>query len=166
MTRGQGIYDDESADEPKGGRPGPKDEGREGGMATRENTPDVAEGGERADGLTLLGVATLAAAPVGGPPEVGQPSGSNSTSGSLCTVGSNAKSPTSVVDGVQCQPGQRPEIGRCLRPARCRIRLRSWRFGRGSCRGTGRRPDMGGQSAPAPTTGRIDVPVASGSRRW
>jgi len=45
MTRGQGIYDDERADEPKGGRPGPKDEGHEGGMATRENTPDVAEGG-------------------------------------------------------------------------------------------------------------------------
>jgi hypothetical protein len=43
MTRGRGIYDDETADEPKGGRPGPKDEGREGGMATRENTPDVAE---------------------------------------------------------------------------------------------------------------------------
>ena len=43
MTRGQGIYDDESADEPKGGRPGPKDEGRDVGMATRENAPDVAE---------------------------------------------------------------------------------------------------------------------------
>jgi hypothetical protein len=43
MTRGQGIYDDEGADEKKGGRPGPKDEGREGGMATRETTPDVAE---------------------------------------------------------------------------------------------------------------------------
>ena len=33
-------------DEPKGGRPGPKDEGGEGGMATRENAPDVAESGE------------------------------------------------------------------------------------------------------------------------
>lgn len=43
MTRGQGIYDDESAEEPKGGRPGPTDQGREGGMATRETTPDVAE---------------------------------------------------------------------------------------------------------------------------
>jgi hypothetical protein len=43
MTRGKGIYDDEKADEPKGGRPGPKDEGGEGGMATREDTPDVAE---------------------------------------------------------------------------------------------------------------------------
>jgi hypothetical protein len=43
MTRGQGLYDDESADEPKGGRPGPTDEGREGGMATREKTPDVAD---------------------------------------------------------------------------------------------------------------------------
>jgi len=43
MTRGQGIYDDESADDKKGGRPGPKDEGHEGGMATRENAPDVAE---------------------------------------------------------------------------------------------------------------------------
>jgi hypothetical protein len=41
MPRGKGIYDDE--DEPKGGRPGPKDEG---GMATRENTPDVDESSE------------------------------------------------------------------------------------------------------------------------
>jgi hypothetical protein len=43
MTVGKGIYDDETADEPKGGRPGPADEGRDGGMATRENAPDVAE---------------------------------------------------------------------------------------------------------------------------
>ena len=43
MTRGKGIYDAEKPDEPKGGRPGPRDEGGEGGMATRENTPDVAE---------------------------------------------------------------------------------------------------------------------------
>jgi hypothetical protein len=43
MPRGQGIYDDEASAEPKGARPGPKDEGREGGMATRENAPDVAE---------------------------------------------------------------------------------------------------------------------------
>ncbi len=46
MTRGSGIYDDESAEEPKGGRPGPKDEGKEGDTATRENTPDVAENAE------------------------------------------------------------------------------------------------------------------------
>ena len=52
MTRGSGIYDDESADEPKGGRPGPKDEGKEGGMATREIAPDVAESCEETDGLT------------------------------------------------------------------------------------------------------------------
>lgn len=43
MTRGRGIYDDENADEKKGGRPGPTDQGHEGGMATRENAPDVAE---------------------------------------------------------------------------------------------------------------------------
>jgi hypothetical protein len=43
MTRGKGIYDDESGDEPKGGRPGPTDGGHEGGMATREVAPDVAE---------------------------------------------------------------------------------------------------------------------------
>ncbi|WP_301336936.1 hypothetical protein [Mycobacterium asiaticum] len=30
-------------DEPKGGRPGPADHGREGGMATRENAPDLTE---------------------------------------------------------------------------------------------------------------------------
>ncbi|HET6737067.1 hypothetical protein, partial [Mycobacterium sp.] len=41
MPRGKGIYDDE--EEPKGGRPGPTDQGREGGMATRENAPDVAD---------------------------------------------------------------------------------------------------------------------------
>jgi hypothetical protein len=54
MPRGKGIYDDEDDSEPtggdserKGGRPGPTDEGREGGMATRENAPDVADtGGE------------------------------------------------------------------------------------------------------------------------
>jgi hypothetical protein len=46
MPRGKGIYDDEDADEPKGGRPGPTDEGGEGGMATRENTPDVDESSE------------------------------------------------------------------------------------------------------------------------
>lgn len=43
MTRGRGRSDDENAQEPRGGRPGPKDEGGDGGMATRENTPDVAE---------------------------------------------------------------------------------------------------------------------------
>jgi hypothetical protein len=37
MPRGKGE------DEPKVGRPGPTDQGREGGMATRENTPDVAD---------------------------------------------------------------------------------------------------------------------------
>ena len=41
MPRGKGLYDDEDADEPKGGRPGPTDHGREGGMATRENAPDL-----------------------------------------------------------------------------------------------------------------------------
>ena len=46
MTRGSGIYDDESAEEPKDGRRGPKDVGKEGGMAARENTDDVAESAE------------------------------------------------------------------------------------------------------------------------
>ena len=55
MPRGKGIYDDEDADEPKGGRPGPTDEGGEGGMATRENTPDVDETQRGADGLTAIG---------------------------------------------------------------------------------------------------------------
>ena len=43
MPKGKGIYDEENApkDEPKGGRPGPTDQGREGGMATREQAPDV-----------------------------------------------------------------------------------------------------------------------------
>ncbi|GFG54013.1 hypothetical protein [Mycolicibacterium agri] len=44
MTRGKGIYDDLNDDgEKKGGRPGPTDQNREGGMATREVAPDVAE---------------------------------------------------------------------------------------------------------------------------
>jgi hypothetical protein len=45
MPKGKGIYDDDddSDDSKKGGRPGPSDEGREGGMATRENAPDVAD---------------------------------------------------------------------------------------------------------------------------
>ncbi|WP_199178228.1 hypothetical protein [Mycobacterium hubeiense] len=42
MPRGKAISDDEDGDEPKGGRPGPTDEGRDGGMATREVAPDVA----------------------------------------------------------------------------------------------------------------------------
>jgi hypothetical protein len=46
MPRGKGIYDDEDTDGPKGGRPGPTDEGREGGMAKREIAPDVAETNE------------------------------------------------------------------------------------------------------------------------
>ncbi|MGK8522944.1 hypothetical protein ACRS6B_15895 [Nocardia asteroides] len=33
--------DDGDAEEPKGGRPGPKDQGREGGMATREIAPEL-----------------------------------------------------------------------------------------------------------------------------
>ncbi|GAB1811102.1 hypothetical protein [Mycobacterium sp. MUNTM1] len=33
----------EDDDEPKGGRPGPVDHGREGGMATRENAPELTE---------------------------------------------------------------------------------------------------------------------------
>ncbi len=43
MPRGKGIYDDEDRDAAKGGRPGPTDEGHEGGMATREKAPDVAD---------------------------------------------------------------------------------------------------------------------------
>ncbi|MDT5094709.1 MAG: hypothetical protein QOH60_4072 [Mycobacterium sp.] len=34
---------DEHASEPKGGRPGPADHGRDGGMATREKAPELAE---------------------------------------------------------------------------------------------------------------------------
>ncbi|MFI6044225.1 hypothetical protein ACIA8C_21520 [Nocardia sp. NPDC051321] len=33
--------DPEDPDEPKGGRPGPTDQGRDGGMATRENAPEL-----------------------------------------------------------------------------------------------------------------------------
>lgn len=41
--RGDEQDGDEPDTEPKGGHPGPKDEGRQGGMATREVAPDVAE---------------------------------------------------------------------------------------------------------------------------
>ncbi|MGE2715801.1 hypothetical protein ACQI4L_17225 [Mycolicibacterium litorale] len=41
MPRGEGIYDEEHAEEPKGGRPGPTDQGREGGMASREVAPEI-----------------------------------------------------------------------------------------------------------------------------
>ena len=49
MPKGKGIYEDHTVDESekKGGRPGPTDEGGEGGMATREQeqeqAPDVAD---------------------------------------------------------------------------------------------------------------------------
>ena len=46
MPKGKGIYEDEDSDDSKkGGRPGPTDEGREGGMATREQAPDVDDTG-------------------------------------------------------------------------------------------------------------------------
>ena len=35
--------EDERVDEPKGGRPGPTDHGRDGGMATRELAPELTE---------------------------------------------------------------------------------------------------------------------------
>ena len=35
------ISDEEDADEPTGGRPGPSDQGREGGLATRENAREI-----------------------------------------------------------------------------------------------------------------------------
>ena len=34
---------DNADDEPKGGPPGPADHGRQGGMATRENAPELTE---------------------------------------------------------------------------------------------------------------------------
>jgi len=44
MPKGKGIYDDEDSGESnRGDGPGPTDEGGEGGMATRENAPDVAD---------------------------------------------------------------------------------------------------------------------------
>ena len=43
MPRGKGIYDEEGADEPK---PRQTEKGGEGGMATRESTPDVDESSE------------------------------------------------------------------------------------------------------------------------
>ncbi|MFC0453296.1 hypothetical protein [Rhodococcus jostii] len=36
-------------DEPKGGRPGPVDHGKDGGMATRENASELAEESDTVD---------------------------------------------------------------------------------------------------------------------
>ena len=46
MPRGKGIYDNEATEESRARLPGPKDEGGEGSMATRQNTPDVDESSE------------------------------------------------------------------------------------------------------------------------
>ena len=46
MPRGKGICDDEETHEPKGGRQGSADQGRDDGNTTQENTPDVAETNE------------------------------------------------------------------------------------------------------------------------
>ena len=48
MPTGKGIYDDDNSDERderKALRTGPKDKGGDGGMATREDAPDVADSG-------------------------------------------------------------------------------------------------------------------------
>ena len=48
MPTGKGIYDDDNSDERderKAQRTGPKDKGGDGGMATREDAPDVADSG-------------------------------------------------------------------------------------------------------------------------
>jgi hypothetical protein len=45
-TKSDGDGNDGHVDEPKGGRPGPVDHGREGGMATRELAPELTEGDE------------------------------------------------------------------------------------------------------------------------
>ncbi|MFD6107682.1 hypothetical protein ACFWFQ_34035 [Nocardia salmonicida] len=37
-------HDEKEPTEPKGGRPGPTDQGKDGGMATREVAPEIAEG--------------------------------------------------------------------------------------------------------------------------
>ncbi|MBY4014525.1 hypothetical protein HQP04_22920 [Rhodococcus fascians] len=42
-TDGGTSTEHETADSPKGGRPGPVDGGGGGGMATRENAPEIAD---------------------------------------------------------------------------------------------------------------------------
>ena len=41
MPRGEGIYDEQHASEPKGGRPGPSHQGGEGETTSREVAPEV-----------------------------------------------------------------------------------------------------------------------------
>ncbi|WP_280339628.1 hypothetical protein [Nocardia neocaledoniensis] len=40
---GKSEHDDEKSKDPKGDRPGPTDQGKDGGMATRELAPETAE---------------------------------------------------------------------------------------------------------------------------
>ncbi|CRY78440.1 hypothetical protein IU443_23380 [Nocardia farcinica] len=49
MTRERDDADTRDEDEPKGGRPGPTDQGRDGGMATRELAPELTEPEESRD---------------------------------------------------------------------------------------------------------------------
>ena len=43
------MPDGEDADEPRGGRPGPCDQARQGGMATRENAPEITTADDAAE---------------------------------------------------------------------------------------------------------------------
>jgi hypothetical protein len=106
-SRGKRIDDDEDADEPKGGRPGPSDQGREGGMATRRTRrrsplPTTLLS-RRTKGL--LGVAALPAAPVVGAPKSANHPVSTLTPGGLCSVVSNAR-PEVVPPGCATRPRQ------------------------------------------------------------
>lgn len=44
-----GTRDADDRGEPKGGRPGPTDQGHQGGMATRENAPELTDSDDDAD---------------------------------------------------------------------------------------------------------------------
>ncbi len=43
MTQNENADNEHDENEPKGGHPGPTDQGKDGGMATRELAPDLAE---------------------------------------------------------------------------------------------------------------------------
>ena len=43
------MPDGEDADEPRGGRLGPSDQARKGGMATRENAPEITTADDAAE---------------------------------------------------------------------------------------------------------------------
>ena len=129
MPRGQGIYDDESADEPKGGRPGPTD------RRPRRWHGDAGERARRrrnrrgADRLTSLGGASaFAAAPVGRTPKIAEPAEVSAALPGRCAGRGRTRCRRGL--GRRAEASGAPAGGtpQCPQLVRCRNRLRPSRF--------------------------------------